>query len=69
MWPNPRIFRKLEIEFLGEISQLLILGLLRRIFCQSILCRGFPCVSLVKNLPANVGDPGSMPGLGRAHKP
>ena len=46
MWPNPRIFQKLEIEFLGEISQLLSLGLLRRIFCQNILCQGFPCGSL-----------------------
>ena len=26
---------------------------------------GFPHGSLVKNLPANVGDAGSIPGLGR----
>ena len=39
MWPNPRIFQKLEIKFLGEISQLLSLGLLKRIFCQNTLCQ------------------------------
>ena len=27
---------------------------------------GFPCGSVVKNLPANVGDAGSIPGLGRS---
>ena len=27
---------------------------------------GFPGGSVVKNLPANAGDPGSMPGLGRS---
>ena len=28
--------------------------------------RGFPGGSAVKNLPANVGDVGSIPGLGRS---
>ena len=28
---------------------------------------GFPGGSLVKNLPANAGDTGSIPGLGRSH--
>ena len=27
---------------------------------------GFPCGSVVKNLPANAGDTGSIPGLGRS---
>ena len=27
--------------------------------------QGFPCGSAVKNLPANAGDVGSIPGLGR----
>ena len=26
----------------------------------------FPCASAVKNLPANAGDPGSIPGSGRS---
>ena len=29
------------------------------------LGRGFPCGSVVKNLPANAGDVGSIPGSGR----
>ena len=28
----------------------------------------FPGGPLVKNLPANAGDPSSIPGLGRLHK-
>ena len=28
--------------------------------------RGFPGGSMVKNLPANAGDTGSIPGLGRS---
>ena len=30
---------------------------------------GHPCGSVVKNLPANAGDMGSSPGLGRSHMP
>ena len=30
---------------------------------------GFPGDSLVKNLPANAGDTGLIPGLGRSHMP
>ena len=29
--------------------------------------RGFPRGSVVKHLPANAGDMGSIPGLGRSH--
>ena len=31
--------------------------------------RGFPGGTVVENLPANAGDTGSSPGLGRSHKP
>ena len=31
--------------------------------------RGFPGGVVVKNLPANAGDTGSSPGLGRSHMP
>ena len=30
---------------------------------------GFPCGAVVENLPANAGDMGSSPGLGRSHMP
>ena len=31
--------------------------------------RGFPAGAVVESLPANVGDTGSSPGLGRSHMP
>ena len=31
--------------------------------------RDFPGGAVVKNLPANAGDTGSSPGLGRSHMP
>ena len=31
--------------------------------------QGFPGGAMVKNLPANAGDMGSSPGLGRSHMP
>ena len=31
--------------------------------------RGFPGGSVVRTLPANAGDMGSSPGLGRSHMP
>ena len=30
---------------------------------------GFPGGPVVKNLPCNAGDTGSIPGLGRSHMP
>ena len=30
---------------------------------------GFPGGAVVKNLPDNAGDMGSIPGLGRSHMP
>ncbi|KAJ8779229.1 hypothetical protein J1605_012691 [Eschrichtius robustus] len=32
-------------------------------------CKGFPGGAVVENLPANAGDTGSSPGLGRSHMP
>ena len=32
-------------------------------------CRDFPGGIVVKNPPANAGDTGSSPGLGRSHMP
>ena len=34
-----------------------------------MLFYGFPGGAVVENLPANVGDMGSSPGLGRSHMP
>ena len=40
--------------------------------CHTVLCNkqqsgDFPGGTVVKNLPANAGDTGSSPGLGRSH--
>ena len=35
----------------------------------SVFCMGFPGGAVVKNLPANAGDPGSIPGSGRNGNP
>ena len=34
---------------------------------KKYIYRGFPGGAVVKNLPANAGDTGSSPGLGRSH--
>ena len=36
---------------------------------QNLRDRGFPGGAVVENLPANAGDTGSSPGLGRSHMP
>ena len=38
-------------------------------FFKNILGLGFPGGTVVENLPANAGDTGSSPGLGRSHMP
>ena len=48
------------------------LGLLALVFPSDpvkIQLRGSPGGSVVENLPANAGDRGSSPGLGRSHMP
>ena len=42
-------------EFSPGVNEVLLKG-------GRILICGFPCGSLVKNLPANAGDMGSIPG-------
>ena len=44
-------------------------GLLALAVHYSQLGRDFPGGAVVKNLPANVGDTGSSPDLGRFHMP
>ena len=36
---------------------------------QEMVYRDFPGGAVVKNPPANAGDTGSSPGLGRSHMP
>ena len=44
-------------------NELILKKLKKKIF------RGFPGGAVVKNLPANAGDMGSIPGPGRSHMP
>ena len=37
--------------------------------CLKLISMGFPGGAVVENLPANAGDTGSSPGLGRSHMP
>ena len=36
-------------------------------YIQKMNCWDFPGDAMVENLPANAGDTGSSPGLGRSH--
>ena len=38
-------------------------------FVIKMIKTGFPGGTVVENLPANAGDTGSSPGLGRSHMP
>ena len=38
-------------------------------FLKKKVFEGFPGGAVVENLPANAGDTGSSPGLGRSHMP
>ena len=38
-------------------------------FCHQNKMTGFPGGTVVESLPANAGDTGSSPGLGRSHMP
>ena len=40
-----------------------------RSFLSKHYILGFPGGAVVENLPANAGDTGSSPGLGRSHMP
>ena len=43
-------------------------GVIKPLSCQKTV-QGFPGGAVVKNPPANAGDTGSSPGLGRSHVP
>ena len=44
-------------------------GMAKKIFSFKKEKRGFPGGAVAENLPANAGDMGSSPGLGRSHMP
>ena len=44
-------------------------GRVKSLRCIVEICWGFPGGAVVESLPANAGDTGSSPGLGRSHMP
>ena len=44
-------------------------GVINYHFSKKWHLSGFPGGAVVENLPANAGDTGSSPGLGRSHMP
>ena len=57
---------KLTAWLLGSIHKVGIL--LGKVYFKTVV-GGFPGGTVVENLPANAGDTGSSPGLGRSHMP
>ncbi|KAJ8784114.1 hypothetical protein J1605_008614 [Eschrichtius robustus] len=45
-----------------------VASIVEHLLCQAP-CQGFPGGAVVENLPANAGDTGLSPGLGRSHMP
>ena len=48
---------------------MLLCYFIERKMINKIIKRGFPGGTVVENPPANAGDTGSSPGLGRSHMP
>ena len=57
---SPKCFSHLTDMFLFKYNQFL---------CSRMPIRGFPGGAVVENPPANAGDMGLSPGLGRSHMP
>ena len=51
------------------LNVLISYRILNKIFDNKKVQRGFPGGAVVENLPANAGDMGLSPGLGRSHMP
>ena len=62
-----RFLKKLKIELPYDPAIPLLGTYPEKTIIQKESCRDFPGGTVVKNLPANAGDTGSSPGLGRSH--
>ena len=54
---------------LSGLKNLLPNNFIKRTFKKKMFFKVFPGGAVVENLPANAGDTGSGPGLGRSHMP
>ena len=60
---------EMKMEIVGKISKGGVFrGLAKGKSKLRLGVKGFPGGSVVKNLPTNAGDTGSVPGLGRCHE-
>ena len=64
-----RFLKKLKVGLPYE-PEFPLLGIYpEKTIIQKESCGDFPGGAVVENLPANAGDTGSIPGLGRSHMP
>ena len=65
----PKVSRRREINIRVEILKIDQKNQSKKWFFKKISYIGLPWWHRVENLPANAGDTGSSPGLGRSHMP
>ena len=63
-----RVLLNFHLGIISTLKTSTLLALLQKFGIKNQV-GGFPGGAVVENLPANAGDAGSSPGLGRSHMP